>query len=360
MTYTGLIILMVLAVIAVYVTPALIRLRQHKVDNPVEDRFSEGITVVDVSRVCPRVFGESARSQPLLLPNSKVDLVNGDWSEAMVEATARPLKRRKVAKTAETEKQLAKVRAERKNRLAAEAVAGQRRFVIAAFALTFLVAFTVATVYGSLNTWWLTAPSSVLLGTLISGRAAYQKSQQASANETAAMRRIRETAEKERRRKVQARIRSTEVTTGSITLGDQQVALPVAETIVAVEVAEIVETQVETVVSAQEQAHREAQNALVGNKAKGAQRKEQPNAQAQTMLDVLPTTTVSGKSAVVRRRATPLTTSVSAPTVSGRRPVSARPMPVDAASSTELAQEAAARKEAALDLEQILQQRRAQ
>lgn len=363
MSFDGLILLLVLSVVAVYVTPAFIRHRQHQVDNPVEDRFSEGLTLVDISRACPRVFGESARSQPVLLPNSKVDYVLGDGSREMSELKGRALNRRRTMRSADTEKQLVKVREARQARLAAEAVAGRRRFFVAAVALTFVVAFTVASTFGSLNAWWLAAPGALLLGTLISGRVAFQKSMSATQSESLAMRRIRDAAEKERRRRVQARIRSSEVASGSITLGDQQVDLPV---VAEVSAPVVDESAVASVVEAE---HRAAQDALVGAGAKGVSERETVlSASAQAMLDTDSEVLVSGKSAIVRRRATPLNTAIAGAGAvksfgsvgeSGRRPLQARLMSVDAQSSDEVAAQAVAAQQA-LDLEQILQQRRAQ
>lgn len=365
MGYSGWMIVLMLALLAVYVTPALIRTRQHQVDNPVEDRFSKGLMVVDVAAVCPRVHAEFGQTQPRLLPNTQVDNHFGEWSMEMEQGTTRP--RRRVGRSAETQRQLAKIRSARRLRLANEAAAGKRRLLLVALSLIFLIGLSFGVYVGTVATAWLAAPGISLVSVLIAGRVAYQRSVEATAAESAAMEKIRREEDALRERQLRRRQRSTELVDGAVTFAGQQVTLPTAEIAQPETTVELVADVVETDVQ-----HRATQDALVGSRAKGITvRGPKLGASAADMLDslgaVAGTGTVSGtvsgsgsvlgKSAVVRRRTQPIHETLEAPVVAGkRRPVEARPMPASALTSAEAAETAAP----SFDVDQILDLRRAQ
>ncbi|MDO5061154.1 MAG: hypothetical protein Q4D73_05945 [Actinomycetaceae bacterium] len=363
MGFSGWIIVITLAVVAAYITPALIRLQQHRVDNPVEDRFSKGLTVVDVTRTCPRVYGESTRSQPLLLPHSKIDVILGERSQEMEQAKTISPTGRKGSKAPSTQKQLARVVNARKVRLAAEAAAGRRRFLGVAVSLMLLVAFGITTVSGSLSAAWLALPGAALVATLVAGRIAYQKSYAAFEAEEAAIKKIHEKAEALKKERAAARARSQQIAAGSITLAGQQIDLPSAvEMPEEKNLVSEVEAQPEAELTEAEVAHRQAQDAVVGVRAKGVTTKaETQTVAAQDMLDSLPVPGLVQKSSVVRRRNAPRTVAAETGAMpalgAAKRPVVARNMPVNARSTAEVANEAA---ENALNLEQILDLRRAQ
>lgn len=356
--FSGWIIVIALAVVAAYIAPALIKVRQHRVDNPVEDRFSKGLTVVDVTRTCPRVYGESTRSQPLLLPHSKIEVSHGERSLEMEQRkTISPTGKRGV-KAPSTKQQLARVLNARKTRLAAEAAAGRRRFVAAAASLMLLVTFGITAFTGALSAAWLTLPGATLAATLVAGRFAYQKSYTAFTAEEQAIQKIHEKAAALQRERAAARARAKQIAAGSITLAGKEIELPSA---VTVPTEDPVEVSAEPALSPEEAAHRESQDAVAGTRAKGATVKTELPAATQDMLESLAVPGLVHKSSVVRRRNAPRTVAADTgamPTVGGlKRPVVARPMPVEARSTAEVAQEAA---ENALNLEQILHQRRAQ
>lgn len=361
--FSGWIIVIALAVVAAYITPALIRVQQHRVDNPVEDRFSKGLTVVDVTRICPRVYGESTRSQPLLLPHSKIDVILGERSQGMEQAKTISPTGRKGSKVPSTQKQLARVVNARKVRLAAEAAAGRRRFVGVAVSLMLLVAFGITTMSGSLSAGWLALPGATMVATLVAGRIAYQKSYAAFEAEEASIKKIHEKAEALKKERAAARARAQQIAAGSITLAGQQIDLPSAvEVPQAEKESAAVAEEIEAELSESEVAHRRAQDAVAGVRAKGVIAKaETQTVAAQDMLDSLPVPGLVQKSAVVRRRNAPRTvvaeTGAMPALGATKRPVVARSMPVNARSTDEVANEAAER---ALNLEQILDLRRAQ
>ncbi|MCS4484961.1 hypothetical protein NXS08_05695 [Gleimia sp. 6138-11-ORH1] len=363
MTFSGWIIVVTLALVAAYIMPALISVKQHSVDNPVEDRFSDGLTVLDVTRACPRVYGESTRSQPLLLPHSKIDVFTGERSQEMERTKTISPTGRRGTKALSTQKQLAKVVSARKVRLATEATAGKRRFLSVAISLTLLVAFGITAFTGTFSAAWLALPASTLVMTLVAGRIAYQKSYAAFAAEEAAIQKIHEKAESLKRERAAARARSEQIVTGSITLAGQQIDLPAEVAVPTLEKAEtVLSKQAELEISEAEANHRAVQDAVVGTRAKGVSAKPTvPSAAAQDMIDSLAVPGLVHKSSVVRRRNAPRTVATDTgmmPTVgTPKRPVVARNMPVNARSSAEVANEAA---QEALNLEQILDVRRAQ
>lgn len=357
MGYSGWLIVLLLALLGVYVTPALIRIRQHQVDNPVEDRFSKGLLVVDIAKTCPRVHGESGNLRPRLVPQAKIDLSTGEWSLEMDQKTAAG--RQRVSRSAEAERQLSKIRSERRARLANEAVVGKRRLLVAALSLILLIGLSFGAYAQTLAAAWLSIPGLTLAAVLVDGRLAYQRSMRATEAETKAMERIRSKEDIARRQQQRRGQQTTELVDGAVSFGNLQVTLPTAET-----PAETVKESVGSVEVAQTQtAHQETQDALVGVHAKGAVKQTQVSASAQAMLDSLEAPAITSKSAVVRRRTQPLheAAEVSTPTASKRRPVEARPLPASALTSAEVAQVAAEEQSRkVLDVDQILDLRRAQ
>lgn len=207
MSFAGWIIVALAVLVAVYLTPALITKRQRLVETPVEDRFSDRITIVKPTNCGLSVRGEPQRQQPAILrqlteqPREPRPVIRVDARDIEIEVAkeggrdmrdnteeTRSVIRRGVPSTS---RQLAKLRAARAARIARENAAGQRRFVLAGVSLTLLVAFGIATWFSALSPWWLLAPVALMAGVIASGRIAYQRSVAAAEHETLMLRKLR-------------------------------------------------------------------------------------------------------------------------------------------------------------------------
>lgn len=207
MSFAGWIIVALAVLVAVYLTPALITKRQRLVETPVEDRFSDRITIVKPANCGLSVRGEPQRQQPAILrqlteqPREPRPVIRVDARDIEIEVAkeggrdmrdnteeTRSVIRRGVPSTS---RQLAKLRAARAARIARENAAGQRRFVLAGISLTLLVAFGIAAWFSALSPWWLLAPVALMSGVIASGRIAYQRSVAAAEYETLMLRKLR-------------------------------------------------------------------------------------------------------------------------------------------------------------------------
>ncbi|MDO5720484.1 MAG: hypothetical protein Q4P05_07075 [Actinomycetaceae bacterium] len=208
MSFAGWIIVALAVLIAVYLTPALIKKRQHIVETPIEDRFSTDLTLIGESNGCFAVRGEPTRQQPPILRQSQAQASEPqpDLSAhaRVIDMPAVAQGGRKMRESREnttniarrgvpsTSRQLAKLRAARAARIARENAAGQRRFVLAGLALTLFVAFGVAAWFSTFSPWWMILPAVGLVAVIASGRVAYQKSVAASEHENLMLRELRE------------------------------------------------------------------------------------------------------------------------------------------------------------------------
>ncbi len=344
MSYTGWIIVALAVVVAVYWTPALIRNRKQVIETPVEDRFSCDLKLVSMDGEQPglAVRGESTRHQPRILTSTAIrrleshPVIHVDAKVESVHGGGRSMSEKKDRTTPaggvpSTSRELAKLRASRAARIASEDAAGKRRFTIAGVSLTLLVAFVVAAVFSSFAWGWALIPLAVLASTIVVGRVAYRRSVAEATHEVAELRRLRNSRgrEQERFNKVRTNVKKRFESTTVVEETPEDVAV---ET----------ETEVEeqTVESPAEWTPRPLPKPLYAqNKATSRRR---------VILD--PSVVEATSSSIDVE-----TSEEDAPAVPVR-PRAAKPMPNDAMSS----QEAAAEAPVAFNLEEILEQRRAQ
>lgn len=208
MSFAGWIIVALAVLVAVYLTPALIKKRQHIVETPIEDRFSTDLTLVGESNCCFTVRGEPSRQQPPILRQSQAQASEPqpDFSAdaRIIEMPAGAQGGRNMRESREsttnvarrsvpsTSRQLAKLRAARAARIARENAAGQRRFVLAGAALSLFVAFGIAAWFSTFSPWWMLVPAVGLVAVVAAGRLAYQKSVAASEHENLMLRELRD------------------------------------------------------------------------------------------------------------------------------------------------------------------------
>ncbi|MDT3767990.1 hypothetical protein QS713_07965 [Gleimia hominis] len=206
MSFVGWLVVVFALLLGGYAMPNLIRAREYKVNLPVESRFSSGLTVLDWNVRRMQVCGEVRREQPRLLASSP----GGQWPRAGRERDGFGVQSREVGvmsrlsdtsrEVPATSRQLARLRSARAARIARENAAGQRRLFAAGFSLMLLVAFVVAAVFGSFSPAWVVVPTVALIGVVVEGRLAYRRSASAAADEDAVLERLRSNIEREQGR----------------------------------------------------------------------------------------------------------------------------------------------------------------
>lgn len=205
-SFVGWLVVVFALLLGGYAMPNLIRAREYKVNLPVESRFSSGLTVLDWNVHRMQVCGEVRREQPRLLASSP----GGQWPRAGRERDGFGVQSREVGvmsrlsdtsrEVPATSRQLARLRSARAARIARENAAGQRRLFAAGFSLMLLVAFVVAAVFGSFSPAWVVVPSLMLVGVVVEGRWAYRRSASAASEEDAVLQRLRSNIEREQGR----------------------------------------------------------------------------------------------------------------------------------------------------------------
>jgi hypothetical protein len=343
-SYTGWIIVALAIVVAVYWTPALIRNRKQVIETPVEDRFSCDLKLVSMDQEQPglAVRGDLTRHQPRILTNCEIrrleshPVIHVDAKIESVDGGGRSMSKNKdrtapAGGVPSTSRELAKLRASRAARISSENAAGKRRFAIAGISLTLLVAFIVAAFFSSFAWGWALIPLAVLASTIVEGRIAYRRSVAESAREVAELRRLRNSRGREQERfdKVRAGVKKRFESTPVVEETPEDVAVETE-----------IEVEEESVEAPAEWTPRPLPKPLY------AQSKAAPRRRV-----VMDPSVVEATSSAIDVE----TSEEDVPAVPVR-PKDAKPMPNDAMTS----EEAAAEAPVAFNLEEILEQRRAQ
>lgn len=366
--------------IGAYVTPALIRHRQQIMHTPVEDRFSDQLRLLHDNINTPRVSAERGKNRPRLVDSQVV------WRTASPDPTTGPSHEvegeedmaQNKSHTAGTEterhpqpahrqthtdisvpaasRELARLRARRAARIAAEKASAQRRYVTILTCLATLVGLAIAAYNGTLSPWWMTAPTLAVAGTFAWGHVAYRQSTAASQREVEQLKRLRDlrNADQRRSRRLRTNLfgQNTETETASSTRTGEDNNRANAATNRAANTTNNDNTE-----------HSTPTTATPTTTATNAANEDIDVVEAAIAtgwaLHPLPAPTYANQPSLPRRQVINSEADNAEEPATVRRysrPLTASPTPLQAQSSSEAAQDAPV----AFDLEEVLEARRAQ
>ncbi|MDO5721788.1 MAG: hypothetical protein Q4P06_04505 [Actinomycetaceae bacterium] len=197
MSYTGWVLVLLAALVVGYLTPNLIRYRQQVAQLPVEDRFSTSAQMVSVTETGRAVRAEPQRKQPQILAckpelerENTGPIESIEYAEGETRMSA-DQDRRYADAVPSASREMARLRARRAARIAAENAAGKRRFALSVVAFAALVTVATIAFIGIFSWAWTLIPASLLAAVLVNGRLAYRRSVAASVAETEELKQLR-------------------------------------------------------------------------------------------------------------------------------------------------------------------------
>lgn len=192
MSIAGIALAIILVIVVGYLTPFWVRRRQAILLSREGDRFSGGLRVVtDTAGAKEETLQtKDSAGMPLLTPRATGNQGSDMNKKESTGDTTRPGSQVRVKLSPRQARDLARLKSARAARLSQEKSQAQRRFLASILSFVLLVTVIVLAALSILSWWWLLAPAFILTAVTVTSRAAAVRSKKTAQKEDERLREL--------------------------------------------------------------------------------------------------------------------------------------------------------------------------